>query len=283
MSARRLVVVVSFLAAGTLALGACGYTSGAGDGSSAPSGQAATTTVTESAGASSEVPVCSDDPRADGAMEVVINQGEADCAEVTEMLDEYTELARSGQFGNAGIVPDVRGFSCASPTARSANIAGLGTLCTRGDVEIIVRPTSPEIPGIQQEVNRFIPEGSITNGRSFFALPSGQASCAIYPDHTPPNAECYGPMPGGLPQVPDLIGNPGDPTSVQVDETGTGQLTLSEASPYPLDGVPFTTLEVGQTLASAGFACTVTATDAVTCTNSDGGGFSYSPDEVTIN
>ena len=180
-------------------------------------------------------------------------------------------------------MPDIDGFSCASPTARSAGIAGLHTKCSTSEVEILVRPSEPRIPGVQQDVARFIPDGSITNGRSFFALPGGQAACAIYPDHTPPNAECYGPMPIGLPETTGLMGHVGEPTSLRVDEAGPARLTITGAAPYPLDGVPFTTLEVGQTLASSGFACTVTAADSVTCTNADGQGFSYSPAEVSLN
>lgn len=273
-AAPRLSTIAALLTAGVLTLGACGTSEGGG------ATESTVTTAPETVESADRF--CADDPRADRQTEVVVNRGEMDCADVTTLLDEYLELAQSGQFGNAGIVPDLHGFSCAAPTARSAALQGIGIRCSQPDVEILVRPTAPEIPGVQQEVSRFIPEGSISNGRSFFTLPSGQAACAIYPDHTPPNAECYGAMPAGLPEVPGLMGHVGEPTSVRVDDSGQARLTITGTAPYPLDGVPFTTLEVGQTLASAGFACTVTAPDAVTCTNTGGNGFDYSPQEVLL-
>ncbi len=276
-AAPRLSALAALLTAGLLVLGACG--------TSDPSQDAAAGTGSEDGdpgAAARPYEVCADDPRADEQTEVVVNRGDMDCADVTALLDDYLALAQSGRFGNAGIVPDLRGFSCAAPTARSAALQGIGIRCAQPDVEILVRPSAPVIPGVQQEVSRFVPEGSITNGRSFFTLPSGQAACAIYPDHTPPNAECYGAMPAGLPEVPGLMGHVGEPTSVRVDDYGQARLTITGTAPYPLDGVPFTTLEVGQTLASAGFACTVTAPDAVTCTNTGGNGFDYSPREVLL-
>lgn len=292
----RLLTTAALLAAGVMALGACSSdaSSESSAGSSGNSGNAVSTEDssegTGNSGSDATVAdddpnlsgVCPDDPRARDHAEVVVNRGVMECGDVTALLDAYTEMVKTGQYGNAGIVPDVNGFSCATPTARSASLQGINIRCSDSTVEILVRPSAPFIPGVQQDVNQFIPAGSLTNGRSFFTLPSGQASCAIYPDHTPPNAACYGPMPVGLPGVAGLAGQSGAPNAVQVNEAGPAILKITGSAPYPIDGVPFTTLNVGQTLASSGFACTVAASDSVTCTNADGNGFRYSPEEVSV-
>lgn len=303
--ASRSLALITFAAAGVLALSACGTTgpqpavtvtttvpdspqdsdgdpaqsdSGSGSDSDSTSDPATTT----GAAAQPAAVRCTDAPKRDARTEVVVNRGEMDCGEVTALLDEFSDLARSGRFGNAGIVPDLDGFSCASPTFMSARLAGYGTKCSKSDVEILVRPVEPRIPGIQQDVGRFIPDSAQMQGRSFFTLPGGKAFCAIYPDHNPANAECYGPLPAGLPTVVGLGDQLAKPTAVRVTETGPATLAAPGTAPYPMDGVPFPTLEEGQTLASAGFACTVTAADAVTCTNTGGDGFSYSPEEVSV-
>lgn len=213
---------------------------------------------------------------------MVVNRGEMDCAEVTALLDEYYDMGRTGEYGNAQIVPDVRGFSCASPTARSSELAGLATRCDDGDVQVIVRPTTPEVPGVQVMTSDFTPESSLTTGRSFFSLPSGEAGCGIYPDHDEPHATCYGAMPPGLPEVPDLAGGRTAPNAVDLLSDGGAELVNAAEPPHPVDGVPFGTLEEGETLVSAGIACTVLAEDTVTCTNRDDEGFTYSPSDVSL-
>lgn len=257
--------------------------SGTGTADAVPSAE--TSPPTDSASGSTDVatpPRCADDPRADGETEVLVNRGEMACAQVTSLLDEYYALARSGQYGNAGIVPDVRGFSCASPTARSAEIAGLGTRCSGGGVEVIVRPTAPAVPGVQVQTADFTPQGSQINGRSFFSLPSGQSGCGIYPDHTPPHAACYGAMPPGSPRVTNLVGGPAEANAVDLVSDGEASLVNVQERPHPVDGVPFGTLEVGQTIVSAGIACTVLTEESVTCTNRQGKGFTYSPTDVSL-
>ncbi|MEZ5213155.1 hypothetical protein [Gordonia sp. (in: high G+C Gram-positive bacteria)] len=81
-----------------------------------------------------ESPGCA--PSARGT-QVVIRRGSVSCTEAIRVIEGYQDMPDDGSHGNTRIM-QYEGWDCASPTYASAVEKGYGTVCSKGDDEVVV-------------------------------------------------------------------------------------------------------------------------------------------------
>ncbi|WP_172398717.1 hypothetical protein [Gordonia sp. i37] len=210
--AHRFSRAAAALAVGTLtlALAACndsGPTAESASTSGTASEAASTTRTTSTSGtARSDASATGDATPADCTVRypstgltgtVVVNEGALSCTEATTVIEKYLALPSSSTGGNARHA-EVDGWSCASPTAGSSQLQGIGTECSRGTDSI--RVVTPG--GSTQPHQVSLADYARPNGDAYqFSAGNGFWRCTIYAEATRPLAGCSGTMPSNAPQV----------------------------------------------------------------------------------
>ena len=201
------------------------------------------------------------------------------CENAKALLDEYYRLARTGQFGNAGIAT-VRGLSCASPTAVSAFVQGVATRCHGPQDDIIVRPPAPEVPGVQDAVRDYMDVLEMDD-LTYMASESGASFCWIAPHYPDATVTCSTTPPTDQPVVgTDVSGRPQGANSVTMENSGRARQEFQMNAPSKGRAPLMKTIEVGHTVVSGGIACTAESADRLSCTNADGGWLAVEPGEL---
>ena len=213
---------------------------------------------------------------ADGDSVMVVNRGSMSCENAKALLDEYYRLARTGQFGNAGIAT-VRGLSCASPTAVSAFVQGVATRCHGPQDDIIVRPPAPEVPGVQDAVRDYMDVLEMDQ-MTHMVSESGSSFCWIRPDYPRGVVSCTSTLLADQPVVTtDGFGKAQANNTVTMGNSGRASRVFQMHVPTRGNTAPIKTIEVGHTVVSGGIACTAESADRLSCANADGGWLAVEP------
>ncbi|RPA59074.1 hypothetical protein EF294_14785 [Gordonia oryzae] len=199
---------------------------------------------------------------------IVVNEGALSCAEAITVIDRYLTLPSSSTGGNARYA-EFDGWSCASPTAASSQLQGIGTECSRGTDSI--RVVTPG--GSTQPHQVSLAYYARPNGNAYqFSVGNGFWRCTIYAEETRPLAGCSGTMPTNAPPVLNpLRTKMVSPNGVEVGDNSAGRFIASGDPKYFPQGADggFSTgtdLPAGHALSVNQVTCTALS-NGVRCEN----------------
>ncbi|MGC5249404.1 hypothetical protein ACPXB3_21065 [Gordonia sp. DT219] len=199
---------------------------------------------------------------------VVVNDGNLTCEQAKVLIEKYLAQPVDGTSGNNTNHIQVDGWDCASPSATTAELQGIGTECLRGSDSIrVVLPGGSTAPH-QVSAGAYMRD----DGTAYqFSAGGGYWRCSIYTEESQPLAGCSGVMPSKAPQVLNAVRTKMTaPNGVELGSSGAGQFIASGDPRYfPEEHGGFITgtdLPTGRSLSVSVFTCTALAA-GVQCEN----------------
>ncbi|MGC4935958.1 hypothetical protein ACLQ3C_20010 [Gordonia sp. DT30] len=198
---------------------------------------------------------------------VVVNDGNLTCEQAKVLIEKYLTQPDTGASGNTVHI-QVDGWDCASPSAVTSELQGIGTECIRGSDSIrVVLPGGSTAPH-QVSAGAYMRD----DGTAYqFSADGGYWRCSIYTEESQPLAGCSGTMPSNAPQVLNAVRTKMiAPNGVELGSSGEGQFIASGDPRYfPEEHGGFITgtdLPAGRSLSVSVFTCTALAA-GVQCEN----------------
>lgn len=196
----------------------------------------------------------------------MINKGTISCSQGKQVIEQYGAIPDSQLGGNAAHA-QVGEWSCASPTAASSELQGVGTICARDDGESI-RVVTANGSTLAEQVDASAYVRSDYTAYQFSAH-DGRWQCMIL---TAPNVGgCSGTMPSDAPEMDNPYGPQRNrPNTVEVGPTGSGTFDAAADARYWAynGGEPVIAkgLPQGQSISVYALTCTTTA-EGLACEN----------------